>query len=77
MFTTDAMLEAVSERSWLVYMLQAEAALRGLPRRKPALIPADAASAISAVCGTEDFDLEDLGKKTAAAAARWCRLSRS
>jgi 3-carboxy-cis,cis-muconate cycloisomerase len=60
-FSTDALLEATSDRSWLQAMLDAEAAL-AWAQADCDVIPAGAATAILAACDADRFDLGQLGR---------------
>jgi len=56
------MLAATSERSWVAAMLQVEAALAGAESHL-GLIPLEAAEAISAHCGVDEYDIGQLGRE--------------
>jgi 3-carboxy-cis,cis-muconate cycloisomerase len=59
--STERMLAATSERSWVAAMLQVEAALVGAEFHV-GLIPVEAAEAISAHCGVDEYDIAQLGR---------------
>src|SRR5215213_8935649 len=61
-FVPDEFREAISGRSWLQAMLDAEAALATAEARA-GLIPHEAAAAIASCCEATNFDTEELGRK--------------
>jgi len=61
-FVPDEFREAISGRSWLQAMLDAEAALATAETRA-GLIPHEAAAAIASCCEATHFDPEELGRK--------------
>src|SRR4051812_11470170 len=65
-FVPDEFREAVSGRSWLRAMLEAEAALAAAEARA-GLIPHEAAAAIASCCHATRFDPEELGREGRAA----------
>ncbi len=67
MFSTPAMLDAVSDRAWLQAMLDVEAAL-ALAQATLGMVPEPAALAIAERCQAELFDIDALGAGAVAAA---------
>jgi 3-carboxy-cis,cis-muconate cycloisomerase len=59
--STERMLAATSERSWVAAMLQVEAALVGAEFHA-GLFPVEVAEAISAHCGVDEYDIAQLGR---------------
>jgi 3-carboxy-cis,cis-muconate cycloisomerase len=66
LFLPDSVRAAVSDRAWIVAMLEFEAALAAAEARA-GLIPAKAAAAIAAACDAGRFDPEELGREARAA----------
>jgi 3-carboxy-cis,cis-muconate cycloisomerase len=65
-FVPDGFREAVSGRSWLRAMLDAEAAL-AVAEARAGLIPHEAAGTIASCCEATHFDPEELGREGRAA----------
>ena len=59
-FVPDAVAEAVSDRAWLQAMLDVEAAI-ARSEAAAGIIPTEAASAITAACSADRFDLAAIG----------------